>query len=437
MKTSTLIIVLVCFLIIWIPFVLFLYRKTKKVEPDDELVHFVDGEDDSIVVDKTKNQLQEQSSFILSSNDGEQLVFQRPSNDDARMFHEVGISTANKAIGDIAKTALPVMEKAYTISELNRLAPNGLFTATVDPKKLSHFVKDGSFSTIVRGDDKIEVHKGFVEVGDVSKINPAMAAQMGMQAMAAVSGQYYLTKINNQLTQLNENLDKVLEYHDNEKIAVLQNASKRFSELAVKQIVDDSDLIQLRRLGDDVSNVLHEYLPRVDAAWDKLNSDYAKNKYPLTAEEYSNAIRDWNYYASICREASRLEQISKALEIVLRQRKNMVDPALPELEDNLRASYDNCYFKREQEQYSDSMNTIALNAKRAALMGKKLERDKTKFKNLSNLNTLIEEISDSVHNSDGRVIEELLEPKSNEVLLLLDENGDDRVFISYDNLAEE
>ena len=94
-----------------------------------------------------------------------------------------------------------------------------------------------------------------------------------------------------------EILEEYKKIKDLEKIAILQNAAQRFFELSNKQAIDDNDIAQLRRLGDDVANVCYEYRPKVEELWLRLNTySTEKNKATISVEEYEKLLHEWNYY---------------------------------------------------------------------------------------------------------------------------------------------
>lgn len=441
MDNSTLLIILVVFVIIWSFLIVLLHKKTKNKNANNETLDLADDELVTLKSDKSVPLMPgEVDAIVLQNNSGEELSFSRIRTDLPGQYVELEKASYAKAGADILKTGLPVAEKAYTLAELSQRAPNGLFTATVSPDKLSKFKKDKTFTTIIRNDKNIEKHAGFKEIESLSNVNPLMATEMAMAAMAAVSGQYYLNKINDQLNQLNVSVDKLFSFHNDEKIAILQNAAQRFSELSNKQVVDDNDIAQLRRLGDDVSNVCYEYRPKVDDLWNKLEHfSTSKNKPTMSVEEYEQALYDWNYYRSICREASRLEQISKALEIVLRRRRDISDPQLAQLMADLKNSYGNSFYLEDANGYKGAMEKLTSNSMKLVMINKRFERDKKKVKNLFRLNNAIDAIQ-QLNESNGQLlfINELLEEKNEaQIVLFEDEEGKARTFLPILDYYEE
>ena len=136
---------------------------------------------------------------------------------------------------DLFNTVTPVVKKAHIVAELKKRAPNGLFAATEDPSKLSRMAND-TYSTMVRdSDNKLVRHAGFDEIDGLGKQGLMFSVSVGMQAMAAVSGQYYLHEIYSQLEDLSSKLDKLIEFHHDEKTAKLKNTKIRLEEIVKKK----------------------------------------------------------------------------------------------------------------------------------------------------------------------------------------------------------
>ncbi|MCJ7968737.1 MAG: hypothetical protein MUW51_06945 [Lactococcus lactis] len=68
-------------------------------------------------------------------------------------FKEVFASEASLIAGNLTQGSLQIANQAMSVAQIFKQAPNGLFTATVDPAKLSKF-KNGTFTTMVHGGEK-------------------------------------------------------------------------------------------------------------------------------------------------------------------------------------------------------------------------------------------------------------------------------------------
>lgn len=148
-----------------------------------------------------------------------------------------------------------------------------MFTATVDPALLSKFTADGSFSTIIRDGSKIIKNAGFKKVS-INPVNSVALIGAAMQAMALVSGQYYMHQINSQLTAIGE----LINFHHDEKMANLLTTKERLERVSSKSTNDITDLNEIRNLLDDTRNVFHEYKTRLDREHTALINDEFKEK---------------------------------------------------------------------------------------------------------------------------------------------------------------
>lgn len=112
-------------------------------------------------------------------------------------------------------------------------------------------------------DGKIAAQAGFAEVV-VSAANPIAVVAGAMQAMALISGQYYMSEISKQLESVDRKLDKLIGYHHDEKIGILRSANRELLELASKTNVDAADIISSQRLEEKCGEVYFEYLTRLE-----------------------------------------------------------------------------------------------------------------------------------------------------------------------------
>lgn len=289
------------------------------------------------------------TELILEDNRGHQLTLQKTdalfSGD--QMLQEV-LYEGDMIAGHIVQGSTPVLGQAYSVAQLQAAAPNGLFTATADKASLSLFKADGTYSTMVRdSSNKLVRNAGFKEVELVNKLNPAMVVSIGMQAMAIVSGQYYMTKINKQLDSITGSLEKLINLHHNEKIAILQNAQRRLIEITGRNVVDGSDIAEIRDLRNKVGEVYDAY--RIDLIADH-NRAVAYNSKSLRVEtrvnEYNQIIDQMNFNMNVCAEADRLRIQSYMAEIAVRMKLSPSDPMLPELYESLQKNYDESLIKQ-------------------------------------------------------------------------------------------
>ena len=202
-------------------------------------------------------------------------------------YYKVDFSEINFATGQLLKLGLNISRELFTFSELAKKAPNGLFTASTNVENLTQF-KDGSFSTMVRGaNGQIQKHAGFTEVKGVGGVSIANLVSVGMQAMSIVSGTYYLHEIHNQLSNLNNNMEELLNFRNDDHIGKLKAINKVLTEISNKEIIRESDFNQLRRQRE-VANEIFEsrfetysrrkeqilgYKKNIEKQIDKMNKD--------------------------------------------------------------------------------------------------------------------------------------------------------------------
>lgn len=170
-------------------------------------------------------------------------------------YYKVDFSEINFATGQLLNLGLNISRELLTFSELAKKAPNGLFTASTNVENLTQF-KDGSFSTMVRGTNgQIQKHAGFTEVKGVGGVSIANLVSVGMQAMSIVSGTYYLHEIHNQLSNLNNNMEELLNFRNDDHIGKLKAINKVLTEISNKEIIRESDFNQLRRQREGANEI--------------------------------------------------------------------------------------------------------------------------------------------------------------------------------------
>src|SRR5699024_1321382 len=138
----------------------------------------------------------------------------------------------------------PLHEKSLTIDEINKKAADCIFLSTTDPANLSRFSKDGSYYTMVHNKKGIGEHKGFIkkDINDlIDGKNMLSAVNAGMQVSAAISGQYYQEEITSQLEKIDSKLEELIDFHHDERLAILKNGRNRLEEIIKKENVDRSE----------------------------------------------------------------------------------------------------------------------------------------------------------------------------------------------------
>lgn len=374
------------------------------------------------------------SELIFTAKDGYQLSFVKAPQKITNTTYQEVLSEGSKAVNHAVQCALPALGDVYTVSKLKQMAPNGLFTATVDKAALSHFA-DGSYTTMVRDSkNHLIANAGYKELKLFSGVNPAVVVGAGMQAMAAISGQYYMTKINSQLDAISKSLDNLKELHHNEKIGTLLNAQKELQEITKRNVVDISDVNEIIRLRNQVGQVYCEYDRRLNDEYEEIKK-YSSNHIFVEkrVKEYTRKIEEWNYTLRICAEAEKLRLHSEIAEIGVRMKLDVKDKKLPELFTQLKENVDNSLIKQLRDQSQDILRPILENGEALVGDGKDLlfiDRHKAHQKQIiSNVSkSAIEMYATS---EEEAFTDKVLEDNNMipEILMIVDGLGMQRVFV--------
>lgn len=385
--------------------------------------------------ERNHNDLSKFTDIVLKNSLGQEISFTRPNELTEMKYQEVIISEATKIGGHLVQGAMPVLGNASTLAEIAKKAPNGLFTATVDPSILSKFT-DGTTTTMVRDTtNNLTGHAGFQQVGNISKTNPLLAVNVGMQAMAAVSGQYYLHQIFDQLDGINSNLEKLIEFHHDEKIGILLNAKNRLSEIIQRENVDESDIQEIRDLRNKIGEVFQEYKIRLD----RDHGDVIKFKpKALLVEnrvgEYSKKIDEISFTFQVCFEADRLSMQAELAEIAVRMKLNYEDSMLEELHHQLKHNYENSCSILIDENIKEIFEPINSKAKEIVGTGKDfIFIDKNREKLLKSISYKHSQLEVQLNSKAGsKIIYKALSERNEhqEVLIMPDEGlQGQRIFI--------
>lgn len=390
-------------------------------------------------VDEDSLRISEVTQLVLKDSLGGELTFNRPNEQSERKYYEVGFSKAGKVGGHLTQAGLPIATRANTIAEIKSRAPDGLFQATVNPDKLTKFSKDGTYSTMVHGPKgKILENKGFIktDVSDlVAKQDLLSSVNMGMQGMAAVSGQYYLEEITSQLNDIDTKINKLIEYHHDEKLAVLKNAQIRLEEIVKRENVDLNDIDEIRELRNSVREVFQEYRTRLHREADEVSkfksSSMLVNK---RVSEYMDEIDEINFNIQVCYQADKLSIQAELAEISIRMKLNHGDPMLKDLYVQLKENSDKSFIMNISERIGELYRTINNHAEEVVRKGKDfLIIDRNREELLNSIYQISHELEKELNSKDSRnIITQSLEEKDKEqeVIILPDtETGESRVYI--------
>lgn len=378
--------------------------------------------------------MEEIKELIIQDENGQQLLFERPKSEMGMTKYQEVLSEGTMIGGHMAQGALPALGQAQTLAEIQKLAPNGLFTATADKAVLSHFA-DGTYTTMVRDSgNHLVANAGFQEVGQLNKINPAIAVGVGMQAMAMISGQYYMTQINSQLEGINKSLERLVDMHHDEKIGVLQNAQKRVAEITKRDVIDIADINEIRDIRNRIGEVYQEYETRLSREF-KGTVDFKSDKWLVKNRVggYSEVVDDLNFTMRVCAEADKLRLQTEVAEIAIRMKVDNKDPMIPELYSQLKSNYEDSLVKKLRDNPELIFEPIIETGEKVVGTGKDfgfIDRDKEKLMQMISDKSK-ETVDIYVASEERSLVEKMIAENDEkaEIVMLIDDSGKQRVFI--------
>lgn len=376
--------------------------------------------------------ISEIESLILKSNDGQELSLTRPNVAQSadKKYREISIR-GSSALGQVVQGSMPVLAQAQTLNQIAKAAPNGLFTATGSVQNLMRY-SDGTVASFVRKNNQFGTHSGFAEVA-LSTANPAAVVGGAMQAMAMISGQYYMNEISEQLKSVDQKLDKLIGYHHDEKVGILKSANRELSDLASKSNTDAADIIACQRLGEKCGEVYYEYHTRLEGV-----SVDAKERWINKAKELrdlGSSIDDneLNFTIQMCYQASVLYEKCKLAEIAIRMKIGTgQERFIAEKVEVLRKNSIDA-FHRNAQQYIDEHYAPVLEkaekiaeAKKIPLLSGNTTEEAENIQRKKEV--LLETVSDDSTDLAQGLLSSLSEPK--ETIIMLGESPDSqRVFV--------
>lgn len=290
--------------------------------------------------DKILNNSNEINEIVVSNPIGGELSLKKVTDDNLeakKKYKEVFVSDLSLMTGNVSQTALQVANQGMTLAQIAKQAPNGLFTATANPANLSKFA-NGTTSTMVRdASNHLVEHAGFANVGLSASVNPAIILSAGMQVMSAVSGTYYLHKINAQITDMDAKLEELLNIHHDTNIGRLVAARKGLSEIANREFVDATDLSAIRDYKKTADEIHEEYTYRLKRQEKELNL-----KIDPKVEE--KKLLDINFTMTIAFEANKLSLFAELIEIGTRMKIGHPTEIINGLTRQLKQNYDNSFY---------------------------------------------------------------------------------------------
>lgn len=276
----------------------------------------------------------------IANQQGDQLTFSNilatTINDNSKKFKEINISNKSLIAGNLSQVGLQIASQAFTLSSIASQAPNGLYAATASSQSLSKLA-NGTTSTIVRDNGKIISHAGFKEIGLSPTLNPAMVASIGLQAMAMISGTYYLHSINKQLSRINSKLSELIEMHHDEKIGMLLTIRENLEDISSRSHFDSSDIATIRDLKKDADNIGKEYLYRLDRLKNENITECKKG-------QLEELIQKINFTTDVAIEASISSLMCELSEIYVRMLQGADYDIINDLMEQLENHHNKSFF---------------------------------------------------------------------------------------------
>lgn len=371
-------------------------------------------------------------SFMLSRIDSS-------ANLSTKKFQE--ITARGSAIGaNLIQGAMPALAQAQTLSQIAKAAPNGLFTATGPLSELMKY-KDGTVGSIVMKGGKVANHSGFQQVA-LSVANPAVVVGAGMQAMAMISGQYYMDKISKQLDGIEHGIERLIGFHHDANIGKLRSIENRMREIIGKMHVDETDIIALQSGIRDADSILMEYTTRLE----RLSKTGQITEIQVrTIRSHLSAARELKnlranteehelYYSfQICLFANKLMLESKKAEFVTRMKIGETQKAIEVFE-----AFNSMYQRSFICNASDFLDTLykPINDKATSLVKRQWFESKKAKGELQSIDAKKADLQGHIglmsdDGSDEKMIRSFTE--DSEILYLPSDDGSEsRMFISVD-----
>lgn len=282
------------------------------------------------------------NEIVISNPIGDELSLEKVADDKMRAkkkYREVFVSDLSLMTGNVSQTALQVANQGMTLAQIAKQAPNGLFTATANPTNLSKFANGTTSTMVCDSSGRLTEHAGFANIDLSASVNPAIILSAGMQVMSAVSGTYYLHKINAQITDMDAKLEELLNIHHDTNIGRLIAARKGLSEIASRTFVDTADLSAIRSYKKTADEIHEEYTYRLERLESELNME-------IDSKVEGKKLGDINFTMTIAFEANKLSLFAELIEIGTRMKIGGQIEIIDGLSRQLEQNYANSFYHK-------------------------------------------------------------------------------------------
>jgi len=426
--------------------VFFFVRKKRMAQSgnaaETEVIAVKPTDTEPMTMQPSANLLSLVEKIEIANRSGQSFMLSRIDSSAAlstKKFQE--ITVRGSAIGaNLVQGAMPALAQAQTLAQIAKVAPNGLFTATGTLSELIKY-KDGTVGSIVMKGGKMANHSGFQEVA-LSVANPAAVVGAGMQAMAMISGQYYMDKISKQLDGIEHGIERLIGFHHDANIGKLRSIENRMREIIGKTHVDEADIIALQSGIRDADSVLMEYTTRLErlsktgeiteiqvrALRSRLSAAKELKNLRANTEEH-----ELYYSFQICLFASKLMLESKKAEFATRMKIGETEKAMEAFE-----AFNSMYQRSFISNASDFLDSLykPINDKAESLVKRQWFESKKAKSELHSIDAKKADLQGNIglmseDGSDEKMIRTFTE--DSEILYLPSNNGlEQRMFISVD-----
>lgn len=312
------------------------------------------------------------NEIVVSNPIGDMLSMKKVNDDklkEKKKYKEVFVSDLSLITGNVSKAVLQVASQGMTAAQVAKQAPNGLFTATTNPINLSKFT-NGTTSTMVRDSSgRLVEHAGFSGIGVSALVNPAIILSAGMQVMSAVSGTYYLHKINSKITDMDAKLEELLNIHHDTNIGRLIATRKGLSEIAIREFVDITDLSAIRNYKKTADEIHEEYRYRLERLVSKSNLE-------IDSKVVGKKLEDINFTMTIAFEANKLSLFAELIKIGTRMKIGGQIEIIKGLTSQLEQNYANSFYHKIDSEV-EKVYSIRQQQSSTELVGKKKKHEKS------------------------------------------------------------